>query len=361
MIDRPRILVVEDEAITALDLEETLSLLGYNVARVVATAEDAVAAAAAAPFDLVLTDIVLRGPMDGITAAMKIRTDYGIPIVFLTAYGDLRTLSRARDAEPYGYLIKPFHAEALRATVDTALRRASLERQLVHNEAELRSLSAALIGAREEERASVAREIHDELGQILTLIRIELAWIRNHPDMPPDMTAHRHEDLMRSADQAIASVRRIASALRPPVLDDGGLARALDWQCREFSQRTGVATLVTIQVPPDVESALPPRVTTALFRVLQESLTNVARHANTSEVAVTLAWSNVGLRLCVSDDGVGLSAEASADRKPLGIVGMRERAIGVGGTLDLRIGLDGMGTEVTVTIPTEALKSKVEP
>ncbi len=223
--------------------------------------------------------------------------------------------------------------------------------RLTENEAELRSLAGDLLVAREEERTSVAQDIHDDLGQVLSLIRMDLAWIRNHPAMPSEELAKRHAALLGTADEALGSVRRIAAALRPPVLDDGGLARAFDWQCREFSQRTAIATSLAVELPPTVAATLDAQVATALFRVLQESLTNVARHAEAREVSVHLSWSTDGLKLLVRDDGIGLDAGHPGGRRPLGILGMRERALAVGGTLAIGKGLAGLGTEVVMTVP----------
>ncbi len=223
--------------------------------------------------------------------------------------------------------------------------------RLTENAAELRSLAGDLLVAREEERTSVAQDIHDDLGQVLSLIRMDLAWIRNHPAMPADQLAQRHDALLGTTDEALGSVRRIAAALRPPVLDDGGLARAFDWQCREFSQRTSIATSLDVDLPQAMEDALEPLVTTTLFRVLQESLTNVARHAKASNIAIKLTGASAGLTLSVCDDGVGLDARRAGDRRPLGILGMRERALAIGGALEIRKGLAGLGTEVVVTVP----------
>ncbi len=351
---RKRILVVEDEAITAMDLRETLSLLGFDVGRIVATGEDAIRAAAESKFDLVLSDIVLRGPMDGIQAAGEISRNHGVPVVFLTAYGDWSTLSRARDAEPYGYLIKPFHAEALRATVETALLRADSQRQLKEREAELRSLSSSLIAAREEERTKLARELHDDLGQSLTLLRLQFSWTRDHPQMAAAELARRQGDATQIVDELISSVRRIVSGLRPPVLDDVGLTQALEWQCLEFTKRTGTVTHFDAKFATErgCEAKLPADTVTALFRILQEALTNVTRHAEASDVFVEIGDDDDSVYLGIRDNGVGLGSSQRDYSTSHGLAGIRERAASTGGTVEFKVPANGTGTELVVRIPT---------
>ena len=323
MTELPRILVVEDEAITALDLELTLSALGYEVGRVVATGAEAVAEAVGGTYALVLTDIVLRGPMDGVDAASEIVARTGLPVVFLTAYGDSATLTRAKAARPYGYLIKPFHAEALRATVETALMRADLEHRLVEREAELAALSVQLLRAREDERGHLAREIHDDLGQALTLLRLQASWIRDHAAMPAAELVERHLDMARVIDGASGALRRIVSGLRPPILDEARLSDALRWQCDTFAAKTGVSVDFDSDEPPGAYRGVSDEASTALFRLLQEALTNVARHASAHRVAVRLRVDAHGLTLAVQDDGVGLRATPSTGRAAFG-----SRAVG---------------------------------
>jgi len=343
-----RILVVEDEGITALDLEHTLQRLGYETAPGVASGEEAVRAAADPAVDLVLTDIVLRGNMDGIEAAAAIRRLRPVPVVFLSAYGDVRTLERARSAEPFGYLIKPFHDEELRSTIETALLRTDLERRLAEAGARCRELLHRVQEAREEERRRVAREIHDELGQVLTHVRLELAWLRDHPSMPGAETASRLGSLVTTVDGAIGSLRRIVTDLRPPVLDEAGLVAAVEWQCRSFTDRSRVPCVLRLELSDEEAAGIGPGPSAALFRILQESLTNVARHARAHEVEVTLGTTDGRALLRVRDDGTGLPAHASGG---LGIAGMRERALVHGGSVQVHEGPEGRGTEVEAALP----------
>jgi PAS domain S-box-containing protein len=213
--------------------------------------------------------------------------------------------------------------------------------------AQLRALAARLQGAREEERGRVAREIHDELGQALTAIKLELsACARDWPAGPADDPA-RMDPILELVDGAIHTVRRIATELRPGILDDLGLVAAVEWATQEFQRRTGIVCTVRL---PDAEVALDPDRATALFRILQETLTNVARHARATEVIVHLAHGDGAMDMTVEDNGVGITNEQLADSRSLGLLGMRERALLLGGEVVVHA-RPGAGTIVNVRIP----------
>ncbi|PAP77736.1 PAS domain-containing sensor histidine kinase [Rubrivirga marina] len=224
----------------------------------------------------------------------------------------------------------------------TALREneAALER----SKAELRALATHLQDVREEERTRLSRDVHDVLGQQLTAIRLGIGWFGRH--FSEDEAAQaRLGDVRETIDETIRHVREIASDLRPGVLDDFGLASAVEWQGKRFEERTGTGCRVDVQGGTEP----PTEVATAAFRVLQEALTNVARHAHAGSVAVTLVLGAETVRLVVADDGRGFDPER-VGRRSLGLVGMRERAGAQGGTLDVR-GVRGQGTVVECTLP----------
>lgn len=212
---------------------------------------------------------------------------------------------------------------------------------------QMRALAARLQTAREEERARVAREIHDELGQALTAIKIDLTALLpnvladNGPNLP------RQQAVLRLLDEAIHSVRRIATDLRPGVLDDLGLVAAIEWAVDEFQTRTGIESYVSL---PDADLALDAQSATALFRILQEALTNVARHAQATRVTVRLAHQDGALSLEVRDNGTGIRDEQLAGGRSLGVLGMRERAILLGGEFSIGSTPEN-GTTVSVRIP----------
>jgi PAS domain S-box-containing protein len=227
----------------------------------------------------------------------------------------------------------------------TATKRA--ERELQHSLEQLRALAARLHSAREEERTRVAREIHDELGQALTAIKLEFTSLLHDLPEQPELAAPRGQSILRLLDQTIQSVRRIATGLRPGILDDMGLVAALEWAAEDFQTRTGTRCRVDL---PDADIALDPERATALFRIFQETLTNVARHADATQVDVRLGKENGNLILEVRDNGKGISEEHLSAGTSLGILGMRERVLLLGGTLTIS-GTPGKGTTVRVLIP----------
>ena len=210
---------------------------------------------------------------------------------------------------------------------------------------QLRALTARLHSAREEERTRVAREIHDELGQALTAIKIEFASLLR--DLPEGLAAPRGQSILKLLEQTIQSIRRIGTELRPGILDDMGLVAALEWAAEDFETRTGTKCQVSL---PDGDIALDPEATTALFRIFQETLTNVARHADATEVDVRLGKENGNLILEVRDNGKGIGEEHLLAGRSLGILGMRERVLLLGGTLTIS-GTPGKGTTVRVLLP----------
>jgi two-component system sensor histidine kinase UhpB len=220
--------------------------------------------------------------------------------------------------------------------------RASLER----SRQSLRDLASHLQSVREAERAAIAREIHDEMGQGLAALKIDLVRLRSRLDRKGN-----GDDLLTSIiggiDGSIAAVQRIMAELRPSVLDDLGLIPALEWYLERFQVRTAIPC--TLEVRPAVLS-VDKDVATALFRILQEAVQNVARHAEATQVQVSLAQDPQGrLHLCVSDNGKGISRRELEDRRSFGLLEIRERAEVFGGTVEIK-GEPGRGTDVNVTI-----------
>ncbi|MBX3369720.1 MAG: PAS domain S-box protein [Nitrospira sp.] len=221
------------------------------------------------------------------------------------------------------------------------------EQQLTASHAQLRKLTARLESVREEERILIAREIHDELGQALTGVKLELSLLQDQlPSVPP--TVHsRLESISGLVDATIQSVRRIATDLRPIVLDQLGLIPAIEWQTHEFQSRTGIECRLDIYLR---SACLSQTASTAMFRIFQEILTNVVRHAKASVVKITLQEQGGGLVLEVQDNGRGITETELADPQSLGLVGMRERALLLGGSITFA-GNAGSGTIVRVRIP----------
>jgi signal transduction histidine kinase len=223
------------------------------------------------------------------------------------------------------------------------------ERSLREGEGQLRALAGQLQAAREEERRRVAREIHDELGQVLTGLKMKLTKIALDFGSAAPTLRHRLHDTAALVDETIAHVRRIATELRPGVLDVTGLQGAIEWLTQEFSSRVAIPCTVTLT--PD-ELPVSSAITVALFRVCQEALTNVARHAGAKQVEIVLERAGGALVLTVRDNGRGIAASELAGPGALGILGMRERVHFLGGSVAIS-GDPKQGTTLTVEIPVE--------
>lgn len=225
--------------------------------------------------------------------------------------------------------------------------RVAAEQALVASREDLRELAAAAHTVREQEKSRMAREMHDELGQALTALTLDVSWVRDRvrealPDVLPRLAA-MHSLL----DQTVAATRRISSDLRPLVLDDLGLVPAVQWLVQTFRDRNDVECTLHLGVDDlELEDAR----ATALFRILQESLTNVVRHSKATEVHVALDVVDGEARLSVRDNGKGFDPAAPRERKSYGLLGLRERAVLLGGKVAIRSAV-GQGTSVEVTIP----------
>lgn len=220
--------------------------------------------------------------------------------------------------------------------------------QLKRSNEELRALSARLQSVREEESLRIAREIHDELGGAMTGLKMDLAWLNKRiRDASDESLKQKIASMNEMIDDTIRTIRHISSELRPSILDDFGLAATIEWQAREFEARTEIKCRITSlaeDVPLDEARA------TALFRIFQEILTNVMRHAHATVVEVSMEEQDGELILRVKDNGVGIRETDVADTSSLGLLGMRERALVFGGQIGIE-GSEGEGTTVTVRIP----------
>ena len=217
---------------------------------------------------------------------------------------------------------------------------------------QLRALSAHLQTIREEERTRIAREIHDELGQVLTGLKMELSlleesWSESAPRDARAPNASAFQRMRGLVDGSIQTVRKIATELRPMMLDNLGLSAAIEWQAEEFSKISGIPCAVSL---PEDETSLDRDTSTALFRILQESLTNIVRHAKASRVSVHLWNENHNTVLQVHDDGVGIPAPVNAGPASFGLLSMKERALMLGGTVDVTSAA-GAGTRIVVRVP----------
>ena len=511
-----RILIVEDEQIVAADLERTLRRLGYQVVGLAASGQSAVEHAQQTQPDLVLMDIKLRGALDGVAAAAQIQATAQVPIIYLTAYADETTLQRAKITEPFGYILKPFEERQLHSSIEMALYKARMERQLrtqehwlattlqsisdgviatdTHGyvtlmnpqsealtgwrqhqaagktfeeifrtvpqrtqtqmrpltervlekkrrvalspdsvlitrdgrevpiegqaspmqdeqgeqgeqeghrgqgqqdvclgmvcvfrdiserkqaeetlqrravalaqtnedlriemaerkraEEALHALSHQLLQAQEKERREIARELHDEIGQALTALKINLDSV--HTNAVASDSSIRLTDSLSIVSLLLQQVRDLSLDLRPSMLDDLGLVAALRWYVDRQAQRMGFTAEF---VAGPLEPRPSPAIETVCFRIAQEAVTNMARHAQAQRVRIELRYEPHGLLLCIQDDGLGFDVQAVQDKAlsmgSMGLRGMHERVQLVGGRVEM-ISAPGEGTQIRAIFP----------
>lgn len=225
----------------------------------------------------------------------------------------------------------------------TEHRLAEIELREVNRQ--LRNLSTSLQNVREQERTRISRELHDELGQQLTGLKLSLSWLGTRLKDGRTTTPDTVDEMRYLLDAAIASVRRISTELRPLILDDFGFGEAISWQTLEFAKRSALEVTLNLPAAEDVQGD---ELATALFRIVQESLTNVARHANATKVTIDLVAKGSKLVLTINDNGQGI--QDNAKQGGIGLVSMRERANSIGAQFNIISG-PGVGTTIEVTIP----------
>jgi PAS domain S-box-containing protein len=292
-------------------------------------------------------------PLDLFTGEDQIKIQECVENVFLTGKSTADVKLVAKDGTR-----TPYHFTGRRVTLDNKLcsfvmaidatERKQMEEQLKSTSAQLRALMTSLRSAKEAEGRRIARELHDNLGSALTGLKIDLTWVSRHlPEAMDETVRQKLANMADHIDEAMQQVRNIATELRPSVLDDLGLVAAIKWQAKEFQQRTEIICRVTAR---QEEIFLSPEKSTALFRILQEILTNVARHAQATSVQIRIEKKKHYVELKVADNGRGIQASELSAPTALGLLGMRERAADLGGSVEIT-GAAGKGTTVTVQIP----------
>lgn len=225
--------------------------------------------------------------------------------------------------------------------------RKNAELKNLQSQKRLRNLTQRLQAAREEERTAVARDIHDELGQMLTGLKMDLFWLSERlPEHTEDLQ-YRARTMITLIESTINSVRRLSTSLRPAILDDLGLAAAIEWQVQGFAGRTGCRYSLKLD---HSDFAMDKERDTSIFRIFQEALTNIARHADAQKVDISLRRTGKRLVLTVKDNGKGMDQKKLTDTLSLGLMGMQERAGAIGGDLEIK-SLSGKGTKVTLKVP----------
>ena len=257
----------------------------------------------------------------------------------------LRTFSPLKDQDEWATI-------AVSIVSKDIMDRKQMEEMLESSREQLRALARHLQSAREEERKQIAREIHDDLGSAMTGLKIDLSHIAAglleiENEAKRESCLDEAQEMVKLIDAMIHTVRRIMMELRPSILDDFGLVAAIEWHLQDFQKRTGIQCEFISALE---EIDLNEEYSTAIYRIVQESLTNVARHANATRVTVTFGEKSGNVILEVKDNGIGILQEQIAGSKSLGLLGMQERALLIGGTVDIS-GSPGKGTTVLVQTP----------
>jgi two-component system, NarL family, sensor histidine kinase UhpB len=276
------------------------------------------------------------------------------PFIFVTGTMGEEVAIETLKSGATDYVLKT-RLSRLTPAVNRALREAQerlqhrrAEEQLRESHEQLRALSVYLQSVREEERTRISREVHDELGQALTSCKLDLSWMAGKLPRDCKDLLERTKGLIAHIDSTIQTVRRISSELRPGVLDHLGLGAALEWQATEFQNRTGIKCEVHANIG---DKPLDQNLSTTLFRIFQETLTNIIRHAGATEVEVHLNETDGQITLEVKDNGRGISRAEITNTKSMGLLGMRERAALLGGIFRIGRLKKGTGTRVNVSIP----------
>jgi signal transduction histidine kinase len=356
------ILMLEDNPMDSELAGHTLKRGGVKfTATRVETEEDFVRELDSNPPDLILSDYALPG-FDGY-AALDIAKKKAphIPFIFVTGtMGEEVAIETLKNGAT-DYVLKhrlarlvPSVHRALREAGERAERRRAQE-QLRESHEQLRALSVYLQHVREEERTRIAREVHDELGQALTSCKLDLSLLANKLPTNQPSLKEKAKALSAHMDATIQTVRRIATELRPGILDHLGLIAALEWQANEFQTRTGIKCDVRTDLH---EPILTPDLATTFFRIFQETLTNIIRHAGATHVTVHLKEVAGRIILEVRDNGRGISAQEIFNTRSMGLLGMKERAALLGGTFKISPVSNGKGTLASVSIPLRPLSAE---
>jgi PAS domain S-box-containing protein len=225
--------------------------------------------------------------------------------------------------------------------------RIRVEEELKKTTEQLRDLSEHLQSVRETERAQIARDVHDELGQNLAALKMDISWLEKRLPEDQNPLKEKAESMSKLIDATVQTVKRISSELRPPVLDDFGVSAAIEWLAGDFENRTGIRCEIKKNID---EPVIEETIATPVFRIFQEALSNIYRHSGASLVRTLMNVSAVSLQLVVEDNGRGITDEEISDPRSFGLVGIRERVLLLGGDVEIK-GIPNKGTILEVNIP----------
>ncbi|SMF05521.1 Histidine kinase-, DNA gyrase B-, and HSP90-like ATPase [Trinickia caryophylli] len=345
------ILLVEDSPTDALLIGEALADIGEFEHRLTHAEllADALAHTEATRFDVVLLDLGLPDAQGIATFQAFHCVAPDVPVLVLTGLDDTSVGFAAIQEGAQDYLLKKaIEAPVLARAIRYAIERHRAAAALRASREELQRLSTYIEHIREEEKTRIARELHDDLGQLLTALKMETTQLdRTLQGAGVDTSGTGLRNVYGIIDQLVSSVRRIAADLRPVMLDDLGPVPAIDWFIHEFSKRHGVVVNATLD-PGDV--AFNRTSGTEVFRMVQEALTNIARHSGATEASVSIARVAPHCIVRIADNGHGMPEGARPGRNSFGLLGMRERAARLGGSIEIDTG-PARGFALTITLP----------
>ena len=354
----PNLLIVDDSKDNLFLLQAITNKVEVNLIKAISGIE---ALEKTKGIELALAIIDVRMPiMDGYELARKLnenRHDSKVPIIFLTANFD-KDVVEGYDSGAVDYLYKPIQSRILLGKINVFLDLFNQKQKIVRNTEllkesseelkksleQLHSLAKYTEKAREYERKSIARELHDDLGQALTAVKIDLGMIKKK--VSDEEVIFKIDKVTALVSQTIKTVQRLTSELRPEIIDDLGLETAIKWYTKEYSERNGIE----INVEMDSEIAISMDDSITLYRIMQESLTNISRHSRASKIEISLFCDGSSINLRISDNGIGISKDKLSSKKSFGLIGMKERANTLGGTFEIR-SESGKGTMVSITFP----------
>lgn len=344
-------LIIEDSELDAMQLVGELESNGYavNFERVFSRQGLLDALGRDEQWDIILSDNNLPGFSSIDALLILLKRNVTIPLIIISGTVGEEMAVEAMKAGAYDFVIKE-HLGRLAPAVSNALDAANAKRKAEEYQERLRELSMHLESVREQERAMIARDIHDEIGGLLTALKMDTRWLEKRFAGESRDVDEKFSAMAGHLDNAIRSMRRIIADLRPSVLDDLGLVAAIEWQLEEFCKRYGLGycfnnTLEAVNLSSKDHEIV-------VFRIFQESLTNIARHAKARHIEVDLVHDKLAneIHLHIHDDGVGIRDANKFKKGSYGILGMNERAASLGGSLDVGPAAGG-GTTVALRLP----------
>jgi signal transduction histidine kinase len=358
-----RILIIEDDPLLGKTLADILQQHHYTPL-LASTGEEGVAQIASATEPIAVALVDLRLPdLDGVSVLQAIKQASPLTeVIVLTGYASLDTAVASLQERAFDYLQKPVAPEALLKVVERAVDRSArrqAEQALGHRNQELAKLSARLLEVQEEERKRLSQDLHDALGQILAVSHIALDMAEKAKDI---LSAKPHLSRLKALlNMADEQVHQLSFALRPYLLDDLGLVPALHKLVEQASAYSSIDLILQAQ---ELHHRLPPEIETALYRVCQEALANIFRHAQARSATITLWGEKEEVHLSIEDDGRGFRVaevlSAQREKGGLGLTGMQERVRLVGGTLTI-LSSPGQGTRIEVSLPSVSPDNSLSP